>query len=198
MMYKQKQSGFSLVETLVAITILLIVIVGPMTIISQSARSTSFSSEQVVAFFLAQEGVELMQKERDEFFNLYFRNEAANPTPWDDFKNSTVYNTCRRDGNNRGCGPYIGSGSNGLVEVVACNDGPCVLYFNDSNGNVRTRYTPNFQSGYEDTPYRREVILEETSAEQIRVLSTVYWRTGNLRDEQSVTVESYLFNTYGE
>lgn len=193
MKYKNSQSGFSLVETLVAITILLIIIVGPMTITSQSARSTSFSSEQVVAFFLAQEGLELMQKERDEFFNLHFRNETANPTPWSDFKNSSIYATCLN-----GCGPYLEAGPGELVRAIACTDGPCRLYFNDSNSNTRSRYTPVTQPSYEDTPYRREVRLQQVTAEQIRVLSTVYWRTGNLSDEQQVTVESYLFNTYGE
>ena len=123
MKYKHSQSGFSLVETLVAITILLIIIVGPMTITSQSARSTSFSSEQVVAFFLAQEGLELMQKERDEYYNLHFRNETANPTPWSDFLSSSIYTTCVS-----GCGPYLEAGSNELVRVVSCTDGPCRLY----------------------------------------------------------------------
>lgn len=49
-------------ETLVAITILLIVVVGPMKIIISASNSTSFSGEQVVAFFLAQEGAEIAQK----------------------------------------------------------------------------------------------------------------------------------------
>ena len=61
-----KQSGFSLIETLVSISILLIVIVGPMSISNNSAKGSSFSNEQVTAFFLAQEGAELAQKGRDD------------------------------------------------------------------------------------------------------------------------------------
>jgi len=61
-----KQAGFSLVETLVSISILLLVIVGPMTITSRTAKSATFASEQVQAFFLAQEGVELAQKARSD------------------------------------------------------------------------------------------------------------------------------------
>jgi prepilin-type N-terminal cleavage/methylation domain-containing protein len=53
-----QQSGFSLVETLVAISLLLIMIVGPMAISAKTAKSTSFASEQVQAFFLAQEGLD--------------------------------------------------------------------------------------------------------------------------------------------
>ena len=40
MFYQNKQSGFSLVETLVAISVLLIVVVGPMTISMRTAKST--------------------------------------------------------------------------------------------------------------------------------------------------------------
>ena len=76
--YQQKQSGFSLVETLVAISILLIVIVGPMTISMQSAKSSSFASEQVQAFFLAQEGLELAEKARDD---LLLRSELFDGNP---------------------------------------------------------------------------------------------------------------------
>ena len=37
-----------------------------MTISMQSAKSSSFASEQVQAFFLAQEGLELAEKARDD------------------------------------------------------------------------------------------------------------------------------------
>lgn len=198
---KSKQSGFSLIETLVAITILLIIIVGPMSITSQSARSTSFASEQVIAFFLAQEGVELMQKERDRYFNRHFLATSSGSylaNPWSNFKSSTLYNNCLDTGDGRGCGPYIVGDTSGSVQTISCSGSPCVLYFDDATASGRSRYIPSFQAGYEDTPYSREVLFETISADQIRVLSTVYWRSGNISDEQSITVESYLFNTYGE
>lgn len=72
MIHYSKQSGFSLVETLVAITILLVVIIGPMTISSSAAKSTSFASEQVTAFFLAQEGAELIEKARNDLLLEHF------------------------------------------------------------------------------------------------------------------------------
>ncbi|MCA9360544.1 prepilin-type N-terminal cleavage/methylation domain-containing protein [Candidatus Kaiserbacteria bacterium] len=83
---KSQCQGFSLVETLVAITILLIIIIGPMTISSSTARSTSFASEQVVAYFLAQEGAELAQKARDDFLLENFYVDSSEPyIGWDKF-----------------------------------------------------------------------------------------------------------------
>ncbi len=71
-----KQKGFTLVETLVAITILLIVITGPLTISTSTARSTTFASEQVTAFFLAQEGAELAQMARDNLLLEAFEDPS--------------------------------------------------------------------------------------------------------------------------
>lgn len=204
MITNSQQSGFSLVETLVAITILLIVIVGPMTISSQSARSTSFASEQVVAFFLAQEGAELMQKHRDDYFNKTFTNPGSGSsgytsTPWQDFKASTPYTDCLDTGDGNGCGIEIDRTAIGTINTRACGSDPCALYFDDRiSSTLRSRYTHTATTFTEATPYRRELVLTPISADEIRLVSSVYWRSGNLRDEQSVTVETYLFNTYGE
>lgn len=202
MMHNPKQAGFSLVEALVAITILLIVIVGPMTISSQSAQSTSFASEQVVAFFLAQEGAELFQKHRDDYFNRTFTSSSSaayTSTPWQDFKNSAQYGECLDTGDGNGCGIEITRTNTGVIDTRACGSDPCALYFDDRvSSDFRSRYTHTATTYTQPTPYQREVVVNEISADEIRVVSTVYWRSGNIRDEQTVSVETYLFNTYGQ
>ena len=60
-----KQGGFTLVETLVAISILLISIVGPLTIASKGLLSARFARDQITAFYLAQEATELIRNKRD-------------------------------------------------------------------------------------------------------------------------------------
>lgn len=58
--------GFTLIETLVAISILLVSLAGPLAIASQSLSVAQYAREQIVAFYLAQEGVEYVRTVRDE------------------------------------------------------------------------------------------------------------------------------------
>ncbi len=198
------QEGFSLVETLVAITILLMVIVGPMKISSSTAKSTSFSSEQVVAFFLAQEGVELAQKARDDLLLKHFIdpldvNYDANP--WSTFVNTTSggeYRNCFTEISSKGCGLELDDGDvNGALKTpVNCTSNGCALFYDSGGG--RARYTYVNGPGFVTKPYTRTIAFEETvGGREVKVVSTVTWRTGSQRAVQEVEVETYLYNVYG-
>lgn len=196
MILPRTQSGFSLVETLVAITILLIIIVGPMTIISSASNSTSFASEQVIAFFLAQEGAELAQKARDDLVlkgflpNTHSDYEA---TPWEDFSaTGGTFANCFTP--NVGCGLEINDDATGSVSTpITCSGTNCRLYY-DSSG-TRSRYThtnTGSQSGF-----TRKIYFSYISDHEVAVVSTVEWLSGSSRRVQSVEVETFLFNVYG-
>lgn len=201
MKYHTTQSGFTLVETLVSITILLIIIIGPMTISSTTAKSTSFASEQVTAFFLAQEGVELVQKARDDLFVQYYLLSGATADPWGAFTNSTsgAYRDCYESD---GCGLETSNLTTGiLVTPVDCNgtSPACLLYFDVVNTNARSRYTHiSAGAGKVQSIFTRKVYLTHNPARpyEVKVVSEVTWRTGNLKAEQNARVESYLLNTY--
>ncbi|MBU6310616.1 hypothetical protein KGO06_01635 [Patescibacteria group bacterium] len=66
--------AFTLLETLVAVAVLLMALLGPFAIAQQSLRSAYYARDQVTAFYLAQEGVEFVRAVRDE---NYLRG-----TPW--------------------------------------------------------------------------------------------------------------------
>ena len=188
------QNGFTLVETLVAVTILLLVMIGPMSISATAARSTSFSSEQVTAFFLAQEGAEITQKARDDRVLANFF--PADPTDgWLEFTDTTVgaaYADCYEAD---GCGLELNTDATGsLKNPVDCTDVGCGLNF-DPNGD-RARYTYNHLVGT-ITPYTRTIYMEIINANEVKVTSEVTWRTGSLRSLQKVEVVTYLFNVYG-
>jgi competence protein ComGC len=61
--------GLTLVETLVAISVLLMGVVGPMVIYSQSITSTRYAGDQITAYYLAQEAIELVKHELYSEFN---------------------------------------------------------------------------------------------------------------------------------
>ena len=200
MTIRSKQSGFSLVETLVAITILLIVIVGPMTISMQTAKSSSFASEQVTAFFLAQEGIELVEKARNDLQIRYFLPTTDSnylPQPWTtNFSNTSgTYALCYAA---NGCGLSITDDDIGsLAAPQNCSTlTNCLLKF-DPNTNTRAHYKHTSTSVLIATPYTRVISLQLINANEVRVVSRVSWRTGSLVSEQDVTVETRLFNVYG-
>ena len=191
------ESGFSLVETLVAITILLVVIVGPMSISSSAARSTSFASEQVIAFFLAQEGAELVQKGRDDLLLRTFLDSSDGnylADPWSVFTDDSASGRYEDCYTTSGCGLELNTDSTGTLKTpIACTGTNCDLFF--SATGERSRYTHE-DSGTEDTPFSRIVFLSPVDDRSVRVVSRVYWRTGSQRAVQQVEVETYLFNVY--
>jgi len=60
-----KKSGFTLVEVLVAISILSIAILATFTAVSQSFKATNFSEDQIIAYHLADEALEYVRNKRD-------------------------------------------------------------------------------------------------------------------------------------
>ena len=58
--------GFTLLETLVAVAVLMMALLGPFSIAQQSLRSAYYARDQVTAYYLAQEGVEFVRSIRDE------------------------------------------------------------------------------------------------------------------------------------
>jgi len=193
-----QQSGFSLVEVLVSITILLLVIVGPLQIVSRSINSTNFATEQVNAWFLAQEGLELAQKSRDDLvlgdFKDQIRTETNEPNPIGTFL--TRYATCFT---NDGCGLNIGDGTTLAAPVTCGTIINCRLYLTTPADTDRSSYQ-HTTSGNTITPYTRVVKMVRFPASgtvrEIRVTSTVTWRTGSLIASQRVEATSYLFNVY--
>jgi prepilin-type N-terminal cleavage/methylation domain-containing protein len=206
MMYKASQSGFTLVETLVAITILLIIIVGPMTIVSKTTSSTGYSSEQVQAFFLAQEGAEIVQKVRDDLLLEDFADVAAGgggTDPWEVVSGVTAdpslagWSECF----NNGCGlELVTDAVASLGTIQDCSTlSDCRLYYDKDTVDKRARYThdPGGGAGNEDTPFTRVILLANTAGQdEIRVTSRVTWRNGNTRETQKVEVVTYLLNVY--
>jgi prepilin-type N-terminal cleavage/methylation domain-containing protein len=59
------KTGFTLIETLVAVLLLSIAIVGPLTIASKGLNSALISKDQIGAYYLAQDAVEYLRFARD-------------------------------------------------------------------------------------------------------------------------------------
>jgi type II secretion system protein I len=61
----KKRKGFTLVEVLVAISILSIAILATFAAVSHSMRATNFTEDQITAYYLADEALEYIRNRRD-------------------------------------------------------------------------------------------------------------------------------------
>jgi len=192
------QQGFSLVEVLVAITLLLLIVTGPMKIITDANHSTSFASEQITAFYLAQEGLELAQKGRDDLMLKYFQNKINGTggitNPWTQFK--TNFNKCIANT----CGLVISDTPAATVLIKDCsNQTSCRMYLDSTP--VRPTYVYAV-AGNDQTPFTRTIQMtpvmttDGSKVKEMKVISTVTWRTGSLIAGQKVELVTYLENVY--
>ncbi|MFQ5661815.1 MAG: prepilin-type N-terminal cleavage/methylation domain-containing protein [Candidatus Paceibacteria bacterium] len=162
---KSKNRGFTLVETLVAITILVVSIAGPITIASKGMASAVFAKDQIVAFYLAQEAVEYIRNKRDE--NNIKDNDWLNG-----LSDCIDENICTVDIQNN--------------TISKCPGGGCpVLKYDDSDGFY------NYASG-NDSNFTRSVNIEIVNVKEVSITATLSWKTGVI--DKTFTVKEHVLD----
>ncbi len=182
-----RRRGFTLVETLVAITILLVAMVAPMTIAARGLQSSFFAREEVTAFVLAQEGIELVRARRDE-------NVLQSKSWLADFTGHCT--------NANGCGVdardfYSGGGN---APFFSCGGTACRLNYNSGalTTGLRGFYTYRTGVGISPSPFTRVIKMNEISADkEAEVVVQVSWQSGLFGATKTVTLQSRIFNREG-
>jgi prepilin-type N-terminal cleavage/methylation domain-containing protein len=78
----KKQSGFSLIETMAAVLIIVIGLVGVLSLVAQNIKAQSVNKNGLIASQLAQEGLEMIRWKRDR--------TLASGNSWEIFKNRFI------------------------------------------------------------------------------------------------------------
>ena len=179
---KVGKNGFTLIEALVAIAILTMSIAGPMVTASDGLKNSIYARDQIVAFYIAQEGVEIIRSVRD--------GNALNNAPWltgiDASCTLLAGAGCGIDIRNR---IFIDCGSS----ATACNIFYDAKGLISGGGGVRGIYS-HVSGGTQQTVYKRSIKIVPINAWESSIDVTVTWLSRGVT--KTITVQSRLFNQY--
>lgn len=179
----KQNSGFTLIETFVAITILLIAVLIPLGVMSKAIEDGLFIKNKVIAYYLAQEGMELVINQVSS--NI---KKPTNESPyWLDY-----------------LGSCIGGGVCTILSDIDSDEiiiQPC----SGSEAEDCPYLRQQSESGYDyDSPHPPSIFKRAIEVGQPITLSgnremavpvkvTIYWK--NKASEQELVLDDYVFNS---
>jgi len=166
----KNNAGFSLLEVMVAISIMTVGLGGAMALITMSMNAGVVSSDRLVAANLAQEGIEVVRSIRD----INYTNDSVRWQTWYDNISNGTYSV---QFDSQDFGSSYGT----------------PLYYHTSAG----RYDYNAAGGIA-SPYKRSIILTRGQTDgsgkliELKVVCVVTWKDKSI--DKSLTVEERLWN----
>ena len=183
-----KKSGFTLIETLVALSIFTVSILGMIVILADGTSNVSYAKSKTISTYLSQEGVELVRNLRDEY--------TLNGQGWARFKQK-VTTPLLEDCVGAGCIAYIDPATYATV-IQECPpssgsiQGACPPLTRDISPASSGFY--NYSNPSKPTAFQRviRVMPMGVLGDELKVSSTVFW---SYKGKNYTTVSSEsLFN----
>lgn len=153
--------GFTLIETLVAVSILTVAIVAPMTLTQQSLSSAYYARDQIAAYNLAQEGIESVRAIRDG--QILAISQSASSGSIDLFGTIPVNQDFTIDGLDTDPATAMETCPSGCPHLQLSPDGSLYGY---GAGWVETKFTRVLKASY-----------VTGTTDEIKLSSTVSWET---------------------
>ena len=184
---RNRQSGFTVLESIVAIFVLSLSISGVFSAIQRSLSQSIISRDEVRAFYLAQEAVELVRNKRD--INYLTRIVNGSSVSWLDgittgAGSCPVGNVCRIDANV--------ALANSIVNCGSVWDSCPENLRQDSSGASPT-YKYGHNAGWNVTNFKREIKFEAINADEIAMIVQITWTKGAIITKQ-FKIRTHLLN----
>ena len=170
----KSDKGFTLVETLVAVAILMIALSGPFFAIQQSLAASYVARDELIAVALAQEAIEFVRSIRDDNY-LYNLANPGNPRSWLYSLDGSGGTDCQEPG---AC--IVDPSQN---EIEACVGACSPLYESPT-------HVYNQQASGTATRFTRSVSVQTANDHEALVTVFLTWTTG--RNDESVSLSIAL------
>lgn len=176
--HTKRKRGFSVIEAFVGISILLVGIVGPLTLVHTNLQSARFSRDQVTSIYLAQDAIETVRQMRD--------NNFLSGGSWLDGLGSCIPGPCAIDGD----GPTVSDPNQSCDADLPTEVGDGFRLLVDRNTGW---YGHNSSKG-ENSRFWRCVRVDKNGEVDARVTATVIFDTGTYF--QAYETVGYISNWY--
>lgn len=178
---RRESGGFTLIETLVAIFILLISTTAPLSFAQSGLRASFLARDQIVAFYLSQEAIETIKNVRDN----NSMSVAPNLKVWNDFDVCTApaigsFTTCNLD--------VLAGGVSFTVNGCSNTTGCPPMYYNSDTKRFTTTSRGNSKSKYTRTIYTTKL-----NDHEVQILVEVKWDS-NFFGEKRIVAQENIFD----
>lgn len=167
---KESKSGFTIIETMVAIFILTIALTSLINLTARSLFAARYARNEITANYLAQEAADYIRNERD---TIAFQKRFSGGS-WDSFLNKFGLSGNQLCFSTNGC--YFGVNDSLATSIVSCS-GECPFLKYRDTGNSYYYYS----SSGDNSIFRRTVKMQINSSnpDEVYVTVTVSWNNGN-------------------
>lgn len=163
--------GFTLIETLVAITLLTVSVVAPIGLAEQSLQSAYYARDQITASYLAQDAIEAIRGIRDGNILKIASGQSGVGV---------------LDGIDTSGQPFTVDDSQQIPGAVrSCSSGTCASL--QTNGQFY-----GYNASWANTPFVRTLQATLTSANEVHLVVTITWKTGSYQT-RSFTLSEDLY-----
>jgi Tfp pilus assembly protein PilV len=188
---ENKNGGFTLIETLIAVFILTLALNGLFTLIANSLFAARYTKNELTANYLLQEAVDSIRNDRD---TIAFQNLSAQS--WTNFVNK--YSSCNGQFNSvNGC--YIEPGDPSTVPQT-CSVSPgfgtlqCPPLYYDETAQAQEFY--NYKTLGVKSNFKRQVIMLNRGGDEVDFKVTVEWLNGGLVQSRSIVISLFNWQQY--
>ncbi len=181
--FKNNNKGFTILEALVAISILSISVAGMIGVTASSMSYSRYASDSITANYLLEEAIDSVRNSRDSILK-------KDSNDWGSFLSK--YSSCF---NQRGCILDVEkfSPTVNLGDVALCSSTGCSPFYYDNNTSGNYVFY-NYRNVGVLSRFTRMVKMTNltTDHNEVKVVATVTWTNGSSQKSQSL--ETYLSN----